>query len=206
MSATILEPATRWPQHLVTSSSIEDDGLGEELNAIWEIEPGARVIEDVSLRQATGVDEPGTHDAFIDAVHWGAASSANVRSLQPPFGSGIDIEDYQLNPVVRAIEMPRANLLVADDAVFGKTIEAGLVVNLLGDAVPRFVAIEEAKTRLVTAGADADLLVALFMVAGKYDTTWQAVLLLEYRECTVVEILSYDKIEVVWSASWMVSH
>ena len=29
------------PQHLVSLSSIEDDALGEELQVIWEIEPGA---------------------------------------------------------------------------------------------------------------------------------------------------------------------
>jgi hypothetical protein len=37
------------------------------------------------------------------------------------------MEDYQLDPVVRAIQMPRANLLIADDVGLGKTIEAGLV-------------------------------------------------------------------------------
>jgi SNF2 family DNA or RNA helicase len=51
-----------------------------------------------------------------------------VKALQAPFRSGIDIEDYQLDPVVRAIRMPRANLLVADDVGLGKTIEAGLVI------------------------------------------------------------------------------
>ncbi len=51
-----------------------------------------------------------------------------MKALQAPFRSGIDIEDYQLDPVVRAIRMPRANLLVADDVGLGKTIEAGLVI------------------------------------------------------------------------------
>ena len=116
------------PEHLVTLSSVEDDGLGEELQVIWEIEPGARIIEDVPLPKPTGLDDPTTLDAFLDAVRWGAASSADVKSLQAPFRSGIDIEDYQLDPVVRAIRMPRANLLIADDVGLGKTIEAGLVL------------------------------------------------------------------------------
>jgi len=50
-----------------------------------------------------------------------------VRRLQAPFRSGVEIEDYQLDPVARAIEMPRVSLLVADDVGLGKTIEAGLV-------------------------------------------------------------------------------
>jgi len=51
--------------------------------------------------------------------------------LQAPFRSGIDIEDYQLDPVVGAIQMPRVNLLIADDVGLGKTIEAGLVAQEL---------------------------------------------------------------------------
>src|SRR3954454_13612607 len=114
-------------QHLVTLSSVEDDGLGEELNVIWELEPGARVVEKVALPDPTGFDPPERLDAFLDAVRWGASSSADVRNIQAPFRSGIDIEDYQLDPVVRAIQMPRVNLLVADDVGLGKTIEAGMV-------------------------------------------------------------------------------
>jgi hypothetical protein len=59
-------------------------------------------------------------------VRWGAASTADVRSIQAPFSSGIEIEDCQQDPVVRAIQMPRANLLIADDVGLGKTIEAGM--------------------------------------------------------------------------------
>src|ERR1700694_4598475 len=116
------------PQTLLTLSSVEDDGLGEELQVIWEIEPGARLVEKVALPEPTGFNPPDQLDAFLDAVRWGAASTADVKNIQAPFRSGIDIEDYQLDPVVRAIQMPRVNLLVADDVGLGKTIEAGMVV------------------------------------------------------------------------------
>ena len=115
------------PQHLISLLSVEDDALGEELQVIWQIEPGAEVIEKVALPDPTGFDAPDRLDAFLDAVRWGAASTADVRNIQSPFRSGIDIEDYQLDPVVRAIQMPRVNLLVADDVGLGKTIESGLV-------------------------------------------------------------------------------
>ena len=60
-------------------------------------------------------------------MRWGAASTADHKNIQSPFRSGIEIEDYQLDPVVRAIQMPRVNLLIADDVGLGKTIEAGMV-------------------------------------------------------------------------------
>ena len=115
------------PQHLLTLSSVEDDGLGEEVQIVWEIEPGAKVVEKVALPEPSGFDAPEKLDAFLDAVRWGAASTADVKNIQSPFRSGIEIEDYQLDPVVRAIQMPRVNLLIADDVGLGKTIEAGMV-------------------------------------------------------------------------------
>lgn len=118
-------------QHLITLSSVEDDALGQELQVIWELEPGARVYEKAELPEPTGFDRPEWLDAFLDAVRWGAASVADTDNVQSPFRSGIDIEDYQLDPVVRAVQMPRVNLLIADDVGLGKTIEAGLVAQEL---------------------------------------------------------------------------
>lgn len=118
-------------QHLLTLSSVEDDALGEELQVIWEIEPGATAIEKTPLPRPVGFDAPARLDTFLHAVRWGAASSADVKAIQAPFRSGIDLEDYQLDPVARAIQMPRVNLLIADDVGLGKTIEAGLVAQEL---------------------------------------------------------------------------
>jgi superfamily II DNA or RNA helicase len=120
-------------QHLVSLVSVEDDATGEELEVVWEIEPGTAVIERAELPEIVPghFDDPTELDAFLDAVRWGAVTSADQRSLQAPFRSGITIEDYQLEPLVRALRMPRTNLLIADDVGLGKTIEAGLVVQEL---------------------------------------------------------------------------
>ena len=86
------------PQHLVTLTSIEDDALGEELQVIWELEPGTRVFAQAQLPEPTSphcLDTPERLDAFLNAVRWGASVSADGRTLQAPFRSGIDIEDYQ---------------------------------------------------------------------------------------------------------------
>lgn len=60
-----------------------------------------------------------------------ASGDPHVLTGQAPFRAGIEIEDYQLDPVVRALSMPRTNLLIADDVGLGKTIEAGLVMQEL---------------------------------------------------------------------------
>ena len=119
------------PQHYLTLSSIDEDSLGEQLKVVWEIEPGAHIIERAGLPAITGQDDTTQLEAFLDAVRWGAATTADRGFLQAPFRSGISIEDFQLDPLVRAIDMARANLLIADDVGLGKTIEAGLVIQEL---------------------------------------------------------------------------
>lgn len=115
-------------QNLVTLASLDEDAMGESLVAVWELEPGARVLDVAGLPKIEGYDSCDRLEAFLDAVRWGATTNADRTLLQSPFRSGIEIQDYQLDPLVRAIDMARVNLLIADDVGLGKTIEAGLVV------------------------------------------------------------------------------
>lgn len=128
------------PQNVVQLSSVEDDAHGEELEVVWEVEPGARVEDHAeSLPDPRhGFDDPRTFEAYLHAVRWGAISQFDLDSqqgdagrLQAPFRSGIHIQDYQLDPLVRALQMPRISLLIADDVGLGKTIESGLIAQEL---------------------------------------------------------------------------
>ncbi len=118
--------------HLVSLAGIEDDARDEELSVVWELELDA-MVHDVAVLPSPehGFDEPSELAAFLHAVRWGAIASADTTALAAPFRSGIQIEDYQLDPVVRALSMPRTKLLIADDVGLGKTIEAGLVMQEL---------------------------------------------------------------------------
>lgn len=118
-------------QHVVTLQSLEEDRLGEELTVIWELELGHTVVPDQGLPEhltSDTFDDPNTLGAFVDAVRWGAVTSADESAFQAPFRSGANVEPYQLEPLRRALSAPRTNLLLADDVGLGKTIEAGLVI------------------------------------------------------------------------------
>ncbi|WP_062428737.1 DISARM system SNF2-like helicase DrmD [Herbidospora daliensis] len=116
---------------LVSLQSVEEGRYGHTLDVIWEVEPGSRVLPGGSLPEVTAFDPPARLAAFLDAIRWSAVTSADVKMLQAPFRSGVALEDYQLEPVARAVEAPRVNLLLADDVGLGKTIEAGLVAQEL---------------------------------------------------------------------------
>ena len=120
--------------HVISLQSLDEDRLGEELAVVWELEIGHSVTPDRDLPQtltADGFDEPSRLAAFVDAVRWGAVTSADADTYQAPFRSGATVEAYQLEPLRRALSSPRTNLLLADDVGLGKTIEAGLVVQEL---------------------------------------------------------------------------
>lgn len=131
VSSGALSPAKNGDQHLVGLSSLDEDSMGEEIQVVWQMEAGAQVLEKAGLPSITGWDRNDRLEAFLDAVRWGAVTNADRSFLQSPFRSGITIEDYQLDPLVRAVEMARVNLLIADDVGLGKTIEAGLVIQEL---------------------------------------------------------------------------
>lgn len=120
--------------HVVDLQSLDEDRLGEQLSVVWELEVGQTVTPPQGLPEhvyAEAFDQPSTLAGFIDAMRWGAVTSADPNRFQAPFWSGVNIEAYQLEPLRRALTTPRANLLLADDVGLGKTIEAGLVVQEL---------------------------------------------------------------------------
>lgn len=118
--------------HAVRVVPVDDKGSPDPLTVFWELEPGTEIRPQASLPDlADGLDDSETFSAFLDAVRWGAVAAADPSAFQAPFRAGIDIKDYQLLPLLKALAMPRVSMLIADDVGLGKTIEAGLIAEEL---------------------------------------------------------------------------
>lgn len=117
--------------HKVSLECLSDDNLGQSIQVIWEREIAPNIVECTSLPNLEFHDTPEVFRAFIRSLQWGASSLANGDMLQAPFRGGVQMEEYQLAPIIRATKMPRVRLLLADDVGLGKTIEAGLVTQEL---------------------------------------------------------------------------
>ncbi|HOY67832.1 MAG TPA: DISARM system SNF2-like helicase DrmD [Candidatus Ozemobacteraceae bacterium] len=118
------------------------DGLGSETDQLlWEVEPSTQVLEPSALPRvdATPPMVAEEYDAMVRAARWAALTpslpfsglSEDRPPLAAPLFGAINPEAYQLVPVLRALEMPRVALLLADAVGLGKTIQAGMILREL---------------------------------------------------------------------------
>ncbi|XXY48856.1 DISARM system SNF2-like helicase DrmD [Sorangium sp. So ce269] len=112
---------------------LDDDAQGVRLSVLWEIELGAKVLqpEAEGLGTVASLDPPRRFAAYFHALKWSSVTATRADLFQAPFRAGIKLLDHQLTPLKKALELPRANLFIADDVGLGKTIEAGLVMQEL---------------------------------------------------------------------------
>jgi hypothetical protein len=118
---------------LVRLACVDDDAQGQPLEVLWEceVDPEILKVEAWGNLAAKGFDRPERFAPYIHTLRWNAVTAADPRLFQSPFRAGIRLDAYQLEPLRKALLMPRVNLFIADDVGIGKTIEAGLIAREL---------------------------------------------------------------------------
>jgi hypothetical protein len=122
------EEATR-----VAMACVDDDAQGQELEVLWEHEVDAEVLtgEAWDSLASKGFDAPDRFSSYLHTLRWNCVTATDPKLFQAPFRAGIQVNAYQLEPLRKALLLPRVNLFIADDVGLGKTIEAGLIAREL---------------------------------------------------------------------------
>ncbi len=139
----MVPPPAPGDQTLVRAACLDDDAQGDRLEVLWEKEVDAEVLGEASWKRVAekGFDPPRLFSAYLNTLRWNTVTATDPRLFQSPWRAGIDVKAYQLEPLRKALQLPRVNLFIADDVGLGKTIEAGLIVRelLLRQKVRRIV-------------------------------------------------------------------
>ena len=114
---------------IVRLACLDDDAQGQELEVVWELELDTEIIDRETWAEIgrKGFDGRRHFSAYIHALRWNCVTATRPTLFQSPFRAGIRLDAYQLEPLRKALQLPRVNLFIADDVGLGKTIEAGLI-------------------------------------------------------------------------------
>jgi len=145
--------------HLV-KVDYRDEHLPESEQLIWELEPARQLLSPLALPQPSSAPMNGNDfDAIVRSARWSAISPyldpnesgpLDRMPVSAPFHGAVQVEDYQMVPLLKALRMPRISMMIADDVGLGKTIEAGLILRelLIRRRIQRVLILTPASLRL----------------------------------------------------------
>jgi|SRR5579872_4588715 len=122
--------------HLVTIEYADGDGAADD-RLVWEREVAPNLVEPTALPEPDR-DPPMPADQFGALVRAAGGTVLTpfidpdgsdgplIRlSIVAPFHGAIQVEDYQVVPLLKALRMARASLLIADDVGLGNPLRDG---------------------------------------------------------------------------------
>ncbi len=129
----VVESALPGQTPIVRLACADDDNQGQTLEVFWDYELDRRIVEEEGWGDLAtkGFDPPRQFAAFLHTLRWGCVTATDPNLFQAPFRAGIKIDAYQMEPLRKALRLPRVNLFIADDTGLGKTIEAALIAREL---------------------------------------------------------------------------